>query len=290
MHPGMRRPVVGFTSIRAAAIQLQSAADRTANLAAAETGVRSAVAAGADLVVLPEKWPLLADDETTLAGAEPIDGPAMQLAASLSDELGIDLVAGSFAERVAGSDRLSNTSVHFGPDGQMKAVYRKIHLFDAQVAGRSYRESDAFAPGATPVLSEAADGTVIGMAICFDLRFPELFTNLAAAGAEVFVLPAAFTRETTQSHWEVLCRARAIENGCHLVAANQDGIDGAGRPAGGQSMIISPWGEVLAGAEPGPSMAVADLDPESRITAQKSIPTGVLRRDQSSFNPMRGIG
>lgn len=274
--------------MKAAVIQLQSAGDLHANRTAAEDQVRSAAAAGAKLVVMPEKWPILSGDEETRAKAEPLGGPSMLLAANLAQELSIDLIAGSFAESLPDSDRLANTSVHFGPDGKRKAAYRKIHLFDADVDGRTYRESEAFRPGGRPVLTTLADGTRVGMAICFDLRFPDLFQNLVAHGAEVIVLPAAFTRATTDAHWEVLCRARAIENGVHVVAANQDGRDGADRPAGGRSMIVGPWGEVLVECPPGKGFAVADLDAKARAEARKALPVTALRRDQANLDPMTG--
>ncbi|MEI7889648.1 MAG: carbon-nitrogen hydrolase family protein [Actinomycetes bacterium] len=276
--------------MRAAAVQLESNASHAANLASAEDGVRAAAKDGAKLVVLPEKWPLLTDDDATREGAELLDGPSMSMASDLAEELKIDLVAGSFAEQVAGTDLLANTSIHFGPDGAAKAVYRKIHLFDASVGGRDYLESAAFAPGDQPVLSETADGTILGMAICFDIRFPELFSNLAGAGAEVFVLPAAFTKVTTDAHWEVLLRARAIENGCHIVAANQNGSDGIGRPSGGNSVIVSPWGKVLDRAPHGYSMALAELEAEDRAAAREALPMSDLRRNAASFEPMRGNG
>jgi len=276
--------------VRAAAVQLESNASHAANLSSAEDGVRAAAKDGAKLVVLPEKWPLLTDDDATRAGAELLDGPSMSMASDLAEELKIDLVAGSFAEQVAGTDLLANTSIHFGPDGAAKAVYRKIHLFDASVGGRDYLESAAFAPGEQPVLSETADGTILGMAICFDIRFPELFSNLAGAGAEVFVLPAAFTKVTTDAHWEVLLRARAIENGCHIVAANQNGSDGIGRPSGGNSMIVSPWGKVLDRAPHGYSMALAELEAEDRAAAREALPMSDLRSNAASFEVMRGNG
>jgi predicted amidohydrolase len=275
--------------MKAAVIQLNSGGDLFSNRTAAEQHVRAAAAAGAKLVVMPEKWPILSSDEETRAAAEQLEGPSMLLAANLAQELSIDLIAGSFAEVLPNSERLANTSVHFGPDGRRKAVYRKIHLFDADVGGRVYRESDAFRAGNRPVLTTLADGTVLGMAICFDLRFPDLFQNLAEHGAEVIVLPAAFTKTTTDAHWEVLIRARAIENGVHVVAANQDGRDGADRPAGGRSMIVGPWGDVLVECPPGRGFALTDLDPGARRDARKALPIAALRRDQANLVPMRGL-
>lgn len=277
--------------IKAAAVQLESAGDRDANLAAAEAGVREAAALGAKLIVLPEKWPLLDADGPTADLAEPIDGAAMSLASRLAAELGVDLIAGSFAERRTGHERLANTCIHFGPDGKARASYSKIHLFDADVAGRSYRESELFDAGSKPVLTELADGTVAGLAICFDLRFPRLFATLAAAGAEVICLPAAFTRETTEAHWELLLRARAVETGCHVVAANQAGIDGAGRPAGGRSMIVGPDGEVISslGAE-GAGVTTADLERRLRDEVREAMPLTALARSEADLRPEAPAG
>jgi predicted amidohydrolase len=254
-------------------VQLESAGNVAANRAAAAGAVRAAAAAGVKLVVLPEKWPLLTGDVATVESAETLEGPSMSLCSELASDLGIDLVAGSFAELREGHDHLSNTSVHFGPDGVAKAVYRKIHLFDARVGGREYRESDVFEPGQRPVLSTLADGTVIGLAICFDLRFPRLFAALAEAGAEVICLPAAFTRETTEAHWELLLRARAVETGCHVVAANQSGADGAGRPAGGCSAVVAPDGTVLSMLQAsGVGAATAELDRVLRDDVRMAMP------------------
>ena len=275
--------------MKAAAVQLESAGDVAANRAAAAGAVRAAAAAGAKLVVLPEKWPLLAGDAATLESAETLEGPSMSLCSELASELGIDLVAGSFAERREGHDHLSNTSVHFGPDGVAKAIYRKVHLFDASVGGREYRESDVFEPGERPVLSTLADGTVIGLAICFDLRFARLFAALAEAGAEVICLPAAFTRETTEAHWELLLRARAVETGCHVVAANQSGTDAAGRPAGGCSAVVAPTGTVLSMLQPsGVGAATAQLDRALRDDVRMAMPLTKLARPEALAKPQIG--
>src|SRR4051794_28820065 len=153
--------------MRVAAVQLTSTADRERNLATADRLTRAAAAAGAELVVLPEKWPVLATPEETAAGAEPFDGPALQWARAAARELGIDLLAGSIAERVPGREKGSNTSVHVGPDGDVRAVYRKIHMFDVEVGGRTYRESDNEAPGDEVVLSETAGGVELGLTVCY---------------------------------------------------------------------------------------------------------------------------
>ncbi len=255
--------------MRAAAVQLSSTPDRDRNLEAADRLTREAAARGAELVVLPEKWPVLGTPEQTAAGAEPLDGPSLSWARGAARELGIDLVAGSIAERVdtqpaspagtGGAERGANTSVHIGPDGEDRAVYRKIHMFDVEVGGRTYRESEHEAPGDEIVLGELADGNGLGLTICYDLRFPELSRILAVRGATVLTVPAAFTETTTRDHWEVLLRARAIENQCFVIAANQVGVPAPGIRTGGRSMIVDPWGLVLAQAPDFETVVLADL-------------------------------
>jgi len=268
----------GRTIVRAAAVQLTSTADRERNLATADRLTRAAAAAGAELVVLPEKWAVLGTPEETVAGAEPFDGPALAWAAATARELGIDLVAGSIAERVAGAERGSNTSVHFGPDGEEKAVYRKVHMFDVEVGGKIYRESEHEAPGEDVVLSETAGGVELGLSICYDLRFPELYRILAVRGARVLVVPAAFTLATTREHWEVLLRARAIEDQAFVVAANQIGEHAPGLRSGGRSMIVDPWGVVLAQAPDAETFAIADLDLARQAEVRRTLPSLANRR------------
>jgi deaminated glutathione amidase len=268
----------GETHVRAAAVQLTSTADRDRNLATADRLTRAAAAAGAELVVLPEKWAVLGAPEDVVAGAEPFDGPALRWARATARELGIDLVAGSIAERVEGAGRGSNTSVHFGPDGDEKAVYRKIHMFDVEVGGRTYRESEHEAPGDELVVSETAAGVELGMSICYDLRFPELYRILAVRGARVLVVPAAFTLATTREHWEVLLRARAIEDQAFVVAANQVGEHAPGYRSGGRSMIVDPWGVVLAQAPDTETFVLAELDLERQAEIRRSMPSLANRR------------
>jgi deaminated glutathione amidase len=247
--------------MRAAAVQLNSTGDATRNLAAADRLTRAAAADGARFVVLPEKWNVLGTDEELLAGAESLeDGPATAWARATARELGIDLVAGSVAERRAGHEKLSNTSVHFGPDGEPRAVYRKIHMFDVVVDGVEYRESATEDPGDEVVLSETDDGVPLGLTVCYDLRFPELYRILAVRGARIVALPAAFTKHTGAAHWEILVRARAIENQAFVVAADQVGPAGDGKESFGGSMIVDPWGEVLARAPDEECFVAADLD------------------------------
>ena len=259
--------------MRAAAVQLSSTPDRDRNLEAADRLTRAAAAQGAELVVLPEKWPVLGTPEQTAAGAEPLDGPALEWARGAARELGIDLVAGSIAERVEGAERGANTAVHIGPDGEDRAVYRKIHMFDVEVGGRTYRESEHEAPGDEVVISHTAGGAGLGLTICYDLRFPELYRILAVRGAQVLTVSAAFTETTTREHWEVLLRARAIEDQCFVVAANQIGEHAPGLRSGGRSMIVDPWGVVLATAPDGESLAVAELDLGQLEAIRRKLPS-----------------
>lgn len=268
--------------MRTAAIQMCSVPDREANLAAADRLVREAAAGGASLVLLPEKWPALGEGPDLHAAAEVLgDGPALAWARATARELGIDLVAGSISERVPGEAKLRNTSVHVGPDGEMRAAYRKLHLFDVEVGGRTYRESDAEQAGEEIVVSRLADGTCVGLTVCYDLRFPELHRALAVRGARILLVPSAFTRATTRAHWEVLLRARAIENACFVVAANQAGEHVEGLVSGGRSMIVDPWGEVLAAAgEEGEAVVTADLDPARVDEVRSRIPVLDHRRPE----------
>jgi predicted amidohydrolase len=267
--------------VRAAAVQLQSTPDRDRNLAAADRLTRAAAAAGAELVVLPEKWPALGTPEQTIAAAEPFDGPVVEWARGIARELGIDLVAGSFTERVENDERGRNTSVHVGPDGELRASYRKIHMFDVEVGGRVYKESEHEAPGEEIVLSQTAGGTPLGLTICYDVRFPELYRILAVQGAAIVAVPAAFTFATTRDHWEVLLRARAIEGQCFVIAANQVGEHAPGIRSGGRSMIVDPWGVVLATAPDSETFVVAELDLERLAEIRRTLPSLANRRPEA---------
>ena len=262
----------------AAAIQLSSQPERDHNLEVADRLVREAAAAGAELIVLPEKWPVLGTPEQTAAAAEPLDGPTSAWASGLARELGIDLIAGSFSERVEGDDRGRNTSLHLGPDGRVRAVYRKLHMFDVEVGGTVYRESEHEAPGAEVVVSETAAGVGLGLSVCYDLRFPELFRLLAVRGARILVISAAFTVATTREHWEVLLRARAIEEQCFVIAANQVGEHAPGLRSGGRSMIVDPWGIVLAQAPDVETFVLAHLDLRRQDEIRRKLPSLANRR------------
>ena len=273
-------------TLRVAAVQLNARADRAANLAAADRLVREAAARGARLVVLPEKWTLLGSGAQLHAGAEAIDGPAMTWARECARELELELVAGSFTELTEDGVR-HNTSVHISPDGEIRAVYRKIHMFDVTIDGLAYRESDYEEPGDQIVVTQTDAGVELGMTICYDLRFPELYRILALRGARVLLVPAAFTLPTTRDHWETLLRARAIENQAFVIAANQIGENEPGRHSGGRSMIVDPWGVVLAQAGDSVGVIVAELDLARLDAIRETLPALANRREAAYDWPQR---
>ena len=264
--------------MRAAAVQLTATADFDRNLERADRLTRAAAADGAQLIVLPEKWTALGRGDALVAGAQSLDGPAITWARAIARELQIDLVAGSFSERVGGEERLRNTSVHVGPDGEIHASYRKVHLFDVVLEGTVYFESEHEQAGDELVASATADGVELGLSICYDLRFPELYRILALGGARIFSVPAAFTVPTTRDHWEVLLRARAIEDQAFVVAANQIGEHAPRLRSGGRSMIVDPWGLVLALAPDREGHIVADLDLEAQARIRRDLPALANRR------------
>jgi len=267
--------------LRVAAVQLNSTADKAANLAAADRLTRAAAADGARLIVLPEKWTAVGQQDDLRAAAEALDGEAITWARELARELQIEMVAGSITESRPGHEKLSNTSVHIDTAGELRAIYRKIQMFDVEVDGRAYQESAAEEAGEQVVLSETDDGVQLGMSICYDLRFPELYRILALRGARVLVLPAAFTLATTRDHWETLLRARAIENQCFVVAANQIGAHPGGHRSGGRSMIVDPWGVVLATAPDREGHIVCDLQLERLAEIRRQLPSLANRRAEA---------
>jgi len=266
--------------VRAAAVQLNATEDLERNLETADRLVREAAGRGAELVVMPEKWNVLGNADVMAAAATPLDGDLIQWARDVSAEFEIDLVAGSIVEEVPGQERTSNTSVHLAGDGRVNAVYRKLHMFDVEVDGVLYTESAREQPGDEVVVSRLTGGTVIGMSICYDLRFPELYRELSALGAEIITVPAAFTLTTTRDHWEVLLRARAIENQCFVVAANQIGSHPGGHRSGGRSLIADPWGIVLACAPDTECVIVADLDLAILADVRRRLPALTHRRPE----------
>ncbi len=258
--------------MRAAAVQLNSNGDKDRNLAAAERLVRAAAADGAEFLALPEKWNLLAGGEELIAGAEPLDGQSLTAARGWARDLGIHLLAGSISERGEDGAKASNTSVLIGPDGDDLAVYRKIHMFDVDAGGVSYRESELERPGSEPVVAPVGDLTA-GLTVCYDLRFPELFRILALRGARMIVVPSAFTLATGRDHWEVLLRARAIENQLFVLAPNQVGEAPPHYSSFGRSLIVDPWGVVLATAPDEECFIAADLDFAAQDRIRESLPS-----------------
>jgi deaminated glutathione amidase len=286
--------------MKAAAVQMSSGADVEANIAAADLHVRAAAADGATLVVLPEKWTVMGSPADLHAGAQALDGSAIAWARETARELKLDLVAGSISEcrtpnpsedprgGSSASRRLSNASVHVGPGGEIRAVYRKLHMFDVEIEGKRYCESDTDEPGEEIVVSELGDGSKLGMSICYDLRFPELFRVLALRRARVVALPAAFTLPTTRDHWEPLVRARAIENQVFVVAANQVGEHPGGHHSGARSLIVDPWGTVLARAGEAPGHIVAELDFDHQDDIRRRVPLLKHRRPELYHRPGAG--
>ena len=246
--------------IRVACVQMTSRQDKAANLERAESLVAGAASTGADVVVLPEKWNLIGSADDYRAAAEPLaGGPSVEAMSRWARTLGITLVGGSITERRDGHERLSNTSCVFDPEGALVAAYRKIHLFDVEVGGQVYRESETEEPGTEPVVAPVEDWKV-GLTVCYDVRFPELYRILALEGAELATVPAHFTTPTGKDHWHVLLRARAIENQYYVAAAGQVGETLRGRPAYGRSLIVDPWGIVLAQAPDEETVIVAEID------------------------------
>ena len=261
--------------MRAAAIQLNSTGEKAANLEAAERLVRAAAADGAELIALPEKWNLLATGEELLAGAEELDGPSLGAARGWARELGVHLLAGSVAER--GEGKAFNTSILIGPGGDDLAVYRKVHMFDVDAGGVSYRES-AHEQAGSELVTASVGEIELGLAVCYDLRFPELFRILALRGARLIALPSAFTLATGRDHWEVLLRARAIEDQVFLLAPNQVGKAPPHFESYGHSAIVDPWGVVLAVADDGEGFVAADLDLGVQERIREELPSLVNRQ------------
>jgi predicted amidohydrolase len=258
--------------MRAAAIQMSSGSDKRANLDKAEALVREAARQGAALVVLPEVFNWRGPRGKEAEFAEPIPGPTSERLASLARELGIHLQAGSVSERIEGDRRCYNTALLFAPSGALVGKYRKIHLFDIEIPGQvSARESEARKPGGETVVVATAIGA-IGLSVCYDLRFPELYRKLVKGGAEILCIPSAFTFPTVAAHWETLVRARAIENQCYVVAPDQYGTSPNGYRDYGGSMIVDPWGTVLARAPEGEAVIGAEIDLARLAKIRRELP------------------
>jgi predicted amidohydrolase len=261
-----------MTRILAAAVQMTSTADVEANLASAERLVAEAAGRGARFVGLPENFAFLRSEGESVPDAQGLDGPWVRRMSECARRHGLSLLLGSLPETIPGNSKIHNTSVLLGPDGGILAKYRKIHLFDIDLPGMQHlKESKAVAPGDEIVVAQAGFAA-IGLTICYDLRFPELYRALARRGARVLTVPSAFTERTGKAHWEVLLRARAIENLAYVMAPAQVGRHGKGRASHGHAMIVDPWGEVLAQAPDGEGLAVAELDFERQDRLRRELP------------------
>jgi len=264
----------------AAAIQMSSTPYREENRATAEALIRGAFSAGAELVALPELWSCHGLDKVYHENAEPVPGPTTQFLGDLARELGVYVLGGSILEGEPGAERLSNTSTFYDPSGEMTAVYRKIHLFDVKVSGKEYLESANIAPGNEVVTAKAGPAT-LGLSVCYDVRFPELYRLLAVQGAEILAVPAAFTLQTGKDHWEILLRARAIENQAFVIAPAQWGQKADGRWTYGRSMIVDPWGTVLATCPDRVGYALAALDLDYLDRFRTEFPALANRRPET---------
>jgi deaminated glutathione amidase len=262
----------------AAAVQMLASDDKAANLKEAKHGVRHAAAEGARVVALPEVFIWRGSKKIEREFAEPIPGPSSAAMAQLARDLGIYLLAGSILEEIPGSEKAYNTSLLFDPAGKVLASYRKIHLFDVDLAnGVSLRESDTRAHGETMAVIKT-DLCSMGLSVCYDLRFPELYRGLANQGAELIFIPSAFTAYTGEAHWETLLRARAIENQAYIIAPDQFGKNAKSFETHGHSMIVDPWGKVIAELPDGPGVITAEIDLDYLANVRAELPALKHRR------------
>jgi predicted amidohydrolase len=261
-----------LSSYLAAAVQMTSTADRKRNLDTALRLVNEAADLGAKLVGLPENFAFMGRDEERIAGAETIDGPTVSALRDVARRRGIFVLAGSIAEKVDAPGKTANTSVLIGDSGELLAAYRKIHLFDVAIPdGARYAESETVVPGDRVVVAATTLGR-IGLTVCYDLRFPELYRRLSQEGADLVCIPAAFTLYTGKDHWEVLVRARAIENLAYVLAPAQVGRHSANRLTYGNAMIVDPWGVVLARCPEGEGVCVAQVRQDRIAAVRREIP------------------
>lgn len=265
--------------MRVAAVQTECTPDRERNLTTAAALVERAAGQGARLVALPELFASLGSARRMVELAEPLDGPTRAWASALARRHEIWLLAGSMVERAPG-DRLFNTALLLGPDGVLEATYRKIHLFDVEVAGAASRESDVFS-GGEDVVTATVDGLTVALATCYDLRFPEVFRIATLRGATMVLLPSAFTAVTGRDHWEVLVRARAIENQAFVLAPDQCGTSADGIARYGHSLVVDPWGRVLADGGDAEGVVSVDLAEASVERARSQLPSLNNRRPEA---------
>jgi predicted amidohydrolase len=263
----------GAESLRVAAVQMNSRNDKAQNIETALRLIDRAAAEGARLIALPEIWTFLGDDEGSRAAAEPVPGPTIELLAERARRHDVYIHAGSIQESRPGDPRMYNTTALIDPRGDLIAKYSKIHMFDVVLDGvASYQESATVSPG-DEIVTADVDGFTVGLTICYDIRFPELYRILAMRGAEIIFQPAAFTLTTGKDHWEVLIRARAIENTVYMVSPAQVGSDAAGKWCWGRSMIVNPWGTVLATAPDEETVIHANLDREMLRRVRRQVPS-----------------
>ena len=261
-------------------VQVCATDDLESNRKRAHEAVTLAAGRGAELVCLPENFAYMRREGNAFPCAQPVDGEIVAGLRELAARLGVWILGGSFPERIPGDDRVYNTSVLVDAEGAITAVYRKIHLFDVDLGaagGGAFRESDTFAPGDEIVVAETPFGG-LGMSVCYDVRFPELYREMSTRGARLIAVPSAFTPQTGRDHWEVLLRARAIETQAYLVAPAQCGRHGPDRSSYGRSMIIDPWGLVVAQAGDRPEVILADCDPAEVDRVREAIPALQNRR------------
>jgi deaminated glutathione amidase len=267
--------------MRAAIVQLCSTDDLAQNLESVREGVLEAASEGAELIALPENFAFMRREGSPFPCAQEPQGELIRFLSGLATDSGVWLLGGSFPEKIPGDSRVYNTSVVFGPNGEEVARYRKIHLFDVDLGVHSYRESKHFAPGTETVVAETEFGSV-GLSICYDLRFPELYRALSDQGAYFLAVPSAFMPQTGKDHWEVLLRARAIESQCFVLAAAQCGEHSPDRASYGHSLIIDPWGKILARGQDRPTVISAECDTEELLRIRREIPSLANRRLGSS--------
>ena len=272
---------------RLACVQVNAGNEIAPNVEIAAGLVRQAAEQGADFISLPECVALLEPDRDALfrkSSAE-ADHPALHAFTALARELGLWLHVGSLAV-LSEDGRIANRTFLIAPTGDVTAKYDKIHMFDVDLAGgESYRESNTYQPGAQAVIADLPWGRA-GLTICYDVRFPALYAHLAAAGADFIGVPSAFTRKTGRAHWHVLLRARAIETGCWVFAAAQCGDHAAGRQTYGHSLIVDPWGEIVAEADEAPGIIIADIDAARVSEARRAVPSLANAR---TYRPVEGL-
>ena len=277
-----------MVAFKAATVQVNASDDLHQNLDTVSDLIRRAADAGAEFITTPEVVVLIAGSgrETREKAFEADSHPAIPAFSALAKETGTWVSAGSFSIRLSDEDRLANRSYLFAPDGRVVADYDKIHMFDVNLAsGESYRESNVYRPGSHAQLVDLP-WAKLGMTICYDLRFPHLYRELAHAGAEIFTIPSAFTKTTGEAHWHILLQARAIENGCFVIAAAQCGTHAKGRKTYGHSLIIAPWGEILSDGGEEVGFQVAEIDMDLVAEARQKVPSILNDRDYKHVAPV----